>query len=144
MSPSVELGGHGIRHNDFPYMGNNSLPVHLRNDLHVASPTSTSSLNMRPTSHPTGYGPPPTLEPSIESHPPGPGSSCGSPHMGSVGSVGWQSPTHAPSPTHSTSYMYPDPDPYPQPHGLGQMYHYGPAGHIRRPQSTEPGLMHMA
>ena len=91
--------------------------------------------NMRPTSHPTGYGPPPsTLEPSIEpTGSGGPGSVGGSsPHMGSLS--GWQSPSShhlvgspsshhlransptshhlAPSPSHShNNYVYPDPDP---------------------------------
>ncbi|ERS99670.1 C2H2 finger domain protein [Sporothrix schenckii 1099-18] len=148
------------QHGHFSLPNNSSLPVHLRNDLQgsgMASPVSTTSslglgstsggvgttanggnsnvngtfANIRPTSHPTGYGPPSTLEPSIEpsSGGGGPGSvGGGSPHMGSLS--GWQSPSShhhgghnngsnspashhlAASPAHSHSnYVYPDPDP---------------------------------
>jgi DNA-directed RNA polymerase subunit RPC12/RpoP len=139
MSPTIDLGSHGLRHNDFAYMTNNSIPVHLRGDLHSGSPTSTSSLNVRPTSHPTGYGPPSILEPNVEPHMSGPGSACGSPHLSSVG---WPSPTHAPSPTPSSSYIYTESD-YQHAHHMG-MYYGGGGGQIRRPHSTEPGLVHMA
>jgi DNA-directed RNA polymerase subunit RPC12/RpoP len=135
MSPGAEMAAANSMQS---YMSNSSLPVHLRGDVHVGSPSSTSSAgygsNMRPTSHPTSYGPPPTLEPSIEHHQSGPGSAGGSPHMGSVG---WQSPSHVPSPAHSgNGYVYPDPDTYPPNAGMGQLFYASAA--MRRPQSTEP------
>jgi hypothetical protein len=115
--------------------------VHLRGDVHAGSPTSTTSSaynpGMRPTSHPTGYGPPSTLEPSVE-HQPGPGSAVGSPH---VSSVGWQSPSHAASPTHSSGgggYVYPDPESYPSNTSMSQMF-YSSAPNMRRTGSAEPG-----
>lgn len=137
MSPAAEMANI----NNMAYgMTNSSLPVHLRGDVHVGSPASTTSTgytsNMRPTSHPTGYGPPQTLEPSIE-HQQGPGSAGGSPHLSSVG---WQSPGHAASPTHSAtgnSYMYPDPDSYPTSQAMGQMFYNNATA--RRPGSAEPG-----
>lgn len=124
------------------YMPNSSLPVHLRSDLHTASPAPTTSSGfnngMRPTSHPTGYGPPPTLEPSIE-HPQGPGSAGNSPHMGSMG---WHSPSHVASPSHSSAngYMYPDPDSYPVNANMsaGQVF-YNNAVQMRRSGSAEVG-----
>lgn len=138
MSPGAEIASI----NNLQYMNNSSLPVHLRNDVHTGSPASTASSGytggIRPTSHPTGYGPPPTLEPSIETQH-GPGSATGSPHMGSVG---WQSPSHAASPTHSASgggYVYPDPEGYPpNAAAMGQMF-YNSAQATRRSGSTEPG-----
>ena len=151
MSPSLDMAtanNLNRHHGDFQYFQQHgSLPPHLR----VGSPASTSSgsyssSGMRPTSHPGSYGPPPTLEPNLEQHhQSGPGSVAGSvggsPHMSSVG---WQSPTHLPSPTHSnSSYVYPEPDTYQQNAAMNQMY-YGASGHMRRPQSTEPGLVHMA
>ncbi|KAI1078107.1 hypothetical protein F5B20DRAFT_571839 [Whalleya microplaca] len=142
ISPSAELAAaNAMRNNDYSYMNNGSLPVHLRTDMHSQSPTSapTYTPGMRPTSHPSPYPPPPTLEPSVESHQSGTGSAGGSPHMGSVG---WQSPSHMASPTHSNngnSYVYPDPDqPFPGAGMGGQMY-YGTGAQIRRPTSTEPG-----
>lgn len=143
MSPTMDLSNGMPRHaGDFQYLQQTGgLPVHLR----VGSPTSTSAAGygnmMRPTSHPTGYGPPPTLEPSLEQHQSGPGSAGGSPHMANVG---WQSPSHMPSPSQTNaSYVYPDPEAYPQNPAMSQMY-YGAAPHMRRPQSAEPGLVHMA
>lgn len=140
MSPGIDLSGNQIpRASDFQYLQQNgSLPAHLR----VGSPVSTSSAGfntgIRPTSHPTGYGPPPTLEPNLE-HQAGPGSAGGSPHMANVG---WQSPSHMPSPSQNGSYVYPDPEAYPSNPAMNQMY-YGAAPQMRRPQSTEPGLVHM-
>jgi hypothetical protein len=143
MSPGAELAASSLRHAsaEFQYLPNSSLPVHLRGDMHAGSPTSTSSAgynsSIRPTSHPTGYGPPPTLEPSLDQHQSGPGSTVGSPHMGSVG---WQSPTHVASPSHSggTPYVYPDPEAYPSNSGgMGQMFYGGP-GQMRRQHSAEP------
>lgn len=141
MSPSAELAAaNAMRNSDYSYVGNGSLPVHIRTDMQSQSPTSAPGYptGMRPTSHPTVYPPPPTLEPSIESHQSGTGSTGGSPHMGSVG---WQSPSHMASPTHSNSgnsYVYPDPDqPFLGSNNLGQMY-YNSSAQIRRPTSTEP------
>ncbi len=150
MSPASDLASisQQLQH---PFLPNNSsLPVHLRGDLQgVSSPGSTTSssggmggggggyANMRPTSHPTGYGPPSTLEPSIEAHlPSGPGSAGGSPHMSSMG---WQSPTHMASPAHSSSYVYPDPDPTYNTSTLGQLFYTtSSAQATRRPGSAEP------
>jgi len=138
MSPSNELAGM----NNIGYLTNHTLPAHLRGDVHVGSPASTTSsgynTGMRPTSHPSGYGPPQTLEPSIE-HQQGPGSATGSPHLTSVG---WASPGHVGSPAQSpsggNSYVYPDPDPYPGAPAMNQMF-YSNAPPQRRPGSTEPG-----
>ncbi|KAI1343131.1 hypothetical protein F5Y15DRAFT_412795 [Xylariaceae sp. FL0016] len=139
MSPSADLATAAMRNNDYSYLNNGSLPVHMRNDVHSQSPVSapTYSTGMRPTSHPTSFAPPPILEPSIESHQSANGSVAGSPHMSSMG---WQSPAHMPSPTHSNSgnsYVYPDPDQSFAGNGM-QMGYYGPGTHIRRPGSTEP------
>jgi hypothetical protein len=144
MSPSLDMAtsANVNRHpGDFQYLPQNgSLPPHLR----VGSPNSAPSTGytngaMRPTSHPTSYGPPPTLEPNVEQHQGG--SSVVSPHMSAVG---WQSPSHVPSPSQGPgSYVYPEPDSYPQNAAMGQMY-YGASTQMRRPQSTEPGLVHMA
>ncbi|KXX83374.1 Zinc finger protein with KRAB and SCAN domains 3 [Madurella mycetomatis] len=138
MSPSAELAGM----NNMQYLSNNSIPPHLRGDVHVGSPTSTTSSGfnngVRPTSHPTGYVPPQTLEPSIEQHQQGPGSAAGSPH---IGSVGWASPGPVGSPTQSPNgngYVYPDPESYPTGTPMGQMF-YNSAAAVRRPGSTEPG-----
>ncbi|KAI0477462.1 hypothetical protein GGR56DRAFT_410489 [Xylariaceae sp. FL0804] len=139
LSPSADLAAaHAMRNNEYSYLNNGSLPVHMRTNVHSQSPTSAPAYTttMQPTSHPTHFAPPPTLEPSIESHQSPSGSTAGSPHMGSVG---WQSPSHMPSPTHSNSgngYVYPDPD-QTFPGSLGQMY-YSSSNQIRRPNSTEP------
>ena len=139
MSPNTELAI-----NNMQYLSNNSIPPHLRGDVHVGSPSSTTSSaynnGMRPTSHPTGYAAPPqTLEPSIEQHQQGPGSAAGSPHLGSVG---WASPgpvgsPGAQSPT-GNGYVYPDPEGYPTGTPMGQMF-YPSAPPARRPGSAEPG-----
>lgn len=147
MSPGMDMtGSNGISRghpDEFQYMTQNgSLPAHLR----VGSPTSTSSAGynsngIRSTSHPTGYGPPPMLEPSLEQHQPASGSTGGSPHMENIG---WQSPSHVPSPSQNgASYVYPEPETYPQSAAMGQMY-YGAPPQLRRPQSNEPSLVHMA
>jgi len=134
MSPTAEMASMNTMSHQ--YISNSSLPVHLRGDLHAPSPTSTTSsgyTNIRPTSHPTNYGPPSTLEPSIEQQ--GPGSAGGSPHMTSVG---WQSPSHVASPSHSgNGYVYPDPEGY-QAGTMGQLFYQG-ATTVRRPGSAEPG-----
>jgi DNA-directed RNA polymerase subunit RPC12/RpoP len=110
MSPNTDMANM----NNMAYaMNSNGLPPHLRGDIHGGSPSSTTSTsyttNNRPTSHPSAFGQLQTLEPNVENQQ-GPGSTGGSPHMASVG---WQSPSHAPSPTHSASgngYTYPDPE----------------------------------
>jgi hypothetical protein len=140
MSPTAEMGGL----NNLQYITNNALnntlPPHLRGDVHVGSPSSTTSSGynpgMRPTSHPSGYGPPQTLEPSVD-HQQGPGSASGSPH---ITSVGWASPGPVGSPAQSPSaagYVYPDPEGYPGP-GMPQMFYPNPQVQ-RRPGSAEPG-----
>lgn len=141
MSPSLDMPRHS-QASDLQFMqSGGSLPAHLR----VGSPVSTSSAGytggMRPTSHPTGYGPPPVLEPNLDHTSQSTTSSVGgSPHMNSIG---WQSPSHVPTPPHNgSSYVYPDPDAYPPNHAMNQMY-YSAAPQMRRPQSTEPGMVHM-
>lgn len=146
MSPTMDMTTASAvnRHaGEFQYLQQNaSLPPHLR----IGSPTSTSSAGytsngMRPTSHPHSYGPPPILEPNLEQHQAGPGSGGGSPHMSAMG---WQSPSHVPSPSHNgAGYVYPEPDTYQQNAAMNQMY-YGASTQMRRPTSTEPGLVHMA
>ncbi len=131
MSPTTEMGSlSSVPHQ---YLGTSSLPAHLRTDLHASAPASTAAggyNNIRPTSHPTSYAPPSTLEPNIEPQQ-GPPSAGGSPHMSSVG---WQSPSHVASPSHTGSaYMYPDPDNY-----QSQLFYQG-APPARRPGSAEPG-----
>jgi len=115
------------------------LPGHLRGEYHVqnqpTSSTTSFSNGMRPTSHPTSYGPPSILEPPANMEQRQAGSASGSPHMSSVG---WQSPSHnMPSPSQSNGYVYPDPDPYGSAAAMSHMYNY-PNSNIRRPQSTEP------
>ncbi|KAM0460984.1 hypothetical protein ACHAO4_001780 [Trichoderma viride] len=146
MSPAMDLSGAnnlGRHQPDFTqYMTQGgTLPPHLR----VGSPTSTNSAasynsGIRPTSHPTGYGPPPTLEPSLEQHTGATGSAVGSPHMASQ--LGWQSPHSSSASQHGGSYVYPDPDGYPPNPSMSQMY-YGAPQQMRRPQSAEPGMVHM-
>jgi hypothetical protein len=147
-SPGAELAAsNAMRTNDFSYMSNGNLPVHMRPDVHTQPSPSTFvaafSPSTQPTSHPTSYPLPPTLEPSIESHQPAGGSTGGSPHMGSVG---WQSPSqvhspsHMPSPTYSNGggngSVYPDLEPSFAGNDLSPMYSYGNSN--RRPNSTEP------
>lgn len=138
-SPSTDLANM----NNMGYLSNNSIPPHLRGDVQIASPSSTTSSGynngMRPTSHPSGYGPPQTLEPSLDQHQQGPGSAIGSPH---ALSAGWGSPGAVGSPNHSPSasaYVYPDPESYPATSSGMQMFQYGAPPQQRRPGSTEPG-----
>ncbi|KAI1260621.1 hypothetical protein F5Y18DRAFT_419937 [Xylariaceae sp. FL1019] len=142
-SPHADMGANAMRANDFSYLSNGNLPVHLRTDVHGQGSASTPpfTTGMRPTSHPTNYQPPPTLEPNVESHQSTGGSITGSPHMGSVGwqSPSHQSPGHMPSPTHSSggnTYVYPEPDLI-NANAMGQMYSLS-ANHIRRSNSSEP------
>lgn len=147
ISPSMELSATNNSVNrhpaDFQYLPQSgSLPPHLRG---VGSPTATASNaygnGMRPTSHPNSYGPPPILEPNLDQHQAGSGSTGGSPHMTSLG---WQSPSHMPSPSQNgNGYVYPEPDTYTQSATINHMY-YGAPPQMRRPQNTEPGLVHMA
>ncbi|KAI2628251.1 hypothetical protein GGS21DRAFT_249541 [Xylaria nigripes] len=145
-SPAADPTASGtLRANDYSYMGNGTVPVHLRADMHTPPSTSIASFTpgMRPTSHPNSYPPPPTLEPNIEPHQSVGGSTAGSPHMGSVG---WQSPSHVqspshmPSPTYSNSggnnSVYPELETSFAGNSLSPMYSYG--AQIRRPNSTEP------
>jgi hypothetical protein len=133
-------GGMGRHPGEYPYMSNSPLPGHLRGEYHMQAqqPTSTTAFSngMRPTSHPTGYGPPSILEPpaNMEQRQSA-GSASGSPHMSNVG---WQSPSqnNMPSPSQSNGYVYPDPDPYGSAAMSQQMYY--PNSNIRRPQSQEP------
>ncbi|KAH7419092.1 hypothetical protein BKA64DRAFT_5249 [Cadophora sp. MPI-SDFR-AT-0126] len=117
---------------EYQYINNSHLPGHVRGDYHMQGqlpPTTTPYSNgMRPTSHPTAYGPPSILEPPANSDRQS-GSTVGSPHMSSVG---WQSPSQGsmPSPSQSNGYVYPDPD-------YGQSLYYQNSN-MRRPQSTEP------
>ncbi|KAI1768604.1 hypothetical protein GGR53DRAFT_383302 [Hypoxylon sp. FL1150] len=142
MSPSAELvAANAMRNGEYAFANNGTLPVHMRISISSQSPTSAPSYttSMQPTSHPTAYAPPPTLEPSIESHQSASGSTGGSPHMGSVG---WQSPAHMGSPTYSNGgngSVYPDPSDqsFLGHHGMGQLYYN--AASIRRPTSTDPG-----
>ncbi len=148
LSPGTELPRiPNMNHqgSDYSYLTNISVPPHMRADLQRPSPQpsptapspSTSSFNAshhRPslTSHPSGYGPPPTLEPPTHQDPRQAGSTNGSPH---AGHLGWQSPTHPSmaSPAHNGSYVYPEP-----PYGASTPHLCYPNSNIRRPQSTEP------
>lgn len=159
LSPSSEVTAMPLlprQHSDFAYMPTGSLPPHLRGDLHHqqqqqlhhqsprSSPTSTSpSLSAyggggphRPsmTSHPSMYGPPPTLEPPTHHDMRQTTNNAnGSPHLSNMG---WQSPSQhggMGSPTHGEAYIYPEP-----PYGQPAPHLYYPNSSIRRPQSTEP------
>ncbi|CAD6503761.1 BgTH12-05506 [Blumeria graminis f. sp. triticale] len=127
---------------EFSYMNNSSLPGHLRGDYNLqnqpaSAPNSfPNALQARPTSHPTGYGPPPVLEPpaSNTTERRVGGSQNGSPHMSNES---WQSPSHSVlSPSTSNGFVYPDPDPYGSGNINQQIYY--PNSNIRRPGSSEP------
>ncbi|KAJ5042917.1 uncharacterized protein L3040_004308 [Drepanopeziza brunnea f. sp. 'multigermtubi'] len=136
-SPNSELAPLSSMHRhpvEYQYIGNQHLPNHVRGEYHMqGQPPTTASYNngMRPTSHPTGYGPPSILEPPT--HPER--SVTGSPHMSNSG---WASPSQSqngmPSPSASNGYVYPDPDPYGSQMGQ-QMYYQN--SNIRRLQSPE-------
>jgi len=135
LAPMNQLPRHPA---EYQYMNNSSLPGHLRGDYNMPSqpPLTTApfSTGMRPTSHPTTYGPPSILEPPTSGEPRQSGSASGSPHMSNAG---WASPSHnMPSPSQANGYMYPDPDTYGSPAPMGHMYY--PSSNIRRPHSTEP------
>jgi hypothetical protein len=130
---------------DYNYMGAMNVPPHLRSEMPQQSPRSSPSLSQsyssgmstagRPslTSHPSGYGPPSTLEPPANSNHGQQNSSTpsGSPHMANMG---WQSPSaHAlQSPGPGDNFIYPEPNQY---QSAGNMYY---SNNIRRPTSTEP------
>jgi hypothetical protein len=141
-SPNSELapmGGIPRHPGEYPYnMSNSSLPGHLRGDYHVANqppPTTAAFSNgMRPTSHPTGYGPPSILEPPANMEQRQPGSASGSPHMSNAS---WQSPSpHMASPPPS-NFTYPDPADLYGAAPMNQHLFYQNSN-MRRPQSTEP------
>lgn len=146
--PAGVVPGMHRQASDYAYMGNMNVPPHLRNEMPQPSPraspaltsqsyTSTAS-NSRPaiTSHPSGYGPPPILEPPASANhnqSGGTSSATGSPHMSAVG---WQSPSQQalPSPgPGDSSYVYPEPQ-----YGHPQQNMYYQNNNIRRPNSTEP------
>ncbi|KAF2116326.1 hypothetical protein BDV96DRAFT_645656 [Lophiotrema nucula] len=140
--PAGVVPGMHRQTSDYAYMGNMNVPPHLRGEMPQPSPRASPSLtsqsyssnvsSQRPaiTSHPSGYGPPPILEPPASANhgqSGGTASANGSPHMGAMG---WQSPSQQalPSPgAGDNSYVYPDPN---------TMYYQNQ--NIRRPNSTEP------
>ncbi|PKY02664.1 C2H2 finger domain protein [Aspergillus campestris IBT 28561] len=148
ISPGGELPPLNMPRQDY-YMGNGSIPPHVRGDFVQpsprASPTATSpSLSTysnphpRPsmTSHPSAYAPPQPLEPPANNDH-RPNSVSGSPHMTSLG---WASPSHGsiPSPGSANDYA-----PYPDSGGSTYAssmppHMYFPNSTIRRPTSTEP------
>ncbi|KAF2204538.1 hypothetical protein GQ43DRAFT_364457 [Delitschia confertaspora ATCC 74209] len=144
--PAGVVPGMHRQASDFAYMSNMNVPPHLRSEMPQPSPRASPALttqsynsnvsSQRPaiTSHPSGYGPPPTLEPptSTNHNQSGGGSANGSPHMGTMG---WQSPSQQalPSPGAGDAYVYPEP----QYHQAGTNMYY-PNSNIRRPNSTEP------
>jgi hypothetical protein len=106
-------------------MNSSPLPGHLRGEYHVPLTVPTTALfsnGMRPTTYPTGYGPPPILEPPANMEQRQPGNARGSPYMSSVG---WQSPPqNMLSPSQSNGHVYPDPDLYGSGAAMNQhMYH---------------------
>ncbi|KAG2027149.1 hypothetical protein GB937_000887 [Aspergillus fischeri] len=131
------------------YMGNGSIPPHVRGDFSQASPRSSptatspslssfsSAPHQRPsmTSHPSGYAPPQPLEPPANSDH-RPNSVSGSPHMTSLG---WASPSHGsiPSPGSVNDFNYPEPSGPAYPSSMPP-HMYFPNSTIRRPTSTEP------
>ncbi|KAF2678328.1 hypothetical protein K458DRAFT_140638 [Lentithecium fluviatile CBS 122367] len=145
--PAGVVPGMHRQASDYAYMGQMNVPPHLRNEMPQPSPRASPALtpqsytttasSSRPaiTSHPSGYGPPPILEPpaSANHNQSGASSVNGSPHMAAVG---WQSPSQQalPSPgAGDNSYVYPEPQ-YANPQH--QMYYQNNS--IRRPNSTEP------
>ncbi|KZF24926.1 hypothetical protein L228DRAFT_236083 [Xylona heveae TC161] len=133
-------------HAEYTYMSNGPMPAaplppHLRGDLQQpmsrpasASLSSYGASQPRPslTSHPSGYGPPPTLEPPPTADHRQPTSANGSPH---ATNMAWPSPTHAGlvTPTPGEPYVYPEPL-----YSASASHLYYPASNMRRPQSTEP------
>lgn len=153
VSPSTDLPQIPLlsRHStgEYSLLGSRTLPPHIRSDLQhhsprsptvgSASPSSTSfsgPINShRPslTSHPAMYGPPSILEPPTNHDSRSTGSGSGSPHLGSVGSVGWQSPAPLGSPVPHDAFMYSDVG-----FGHGASHWSFSHSNMRRPLSTEP------
>ncbi|KAI9789262.1 MAG: hypothetical protein M1816_006271 [Peltula sp. TS41687] len=148
LSPSAPLPSipHMHRHHgDFTYISTGQLPPHIRSDMRQMSPRSSPSATPNPmltmagrptlhTSHPTGFGPPPILEPPANPDQRQAGSVSGSPHMSGMG---WQSPSHGgmiPQ-THADGYIYPDQF---GAAGLAGTHLYYPDSNMRRPQNTDP------
>ncbi|KAF9890175.1 hypothetical protein FE257_006336 [Aspergillus nanangensis] len=147
ISPAGDLPPLHMPRSDY-YMGNGSIPPHVRGDFSQASPRasptatspSLSSFSSAPhnrpsmTSHPTGYAPPQPLEPPANNDH-RPNSVSGSPHLSSMG---WASPSHGsiPSPGSANDFAYPEPG---APSYANSVPHiYFPNSTIRRPTSTEP------
>ncbi|CAL3969157.1 unnamed protein product [Diplocarpon coronariae] len=137
-SPNSELAPLNNMHRhpgEYQYMNHSHLPTHVRGEYHMQGPQPPTAVpfpsGMRPTSHPTGYGPPSTLEPPANPE----RSASNSPHMSTAG---WASPAHnsMPSPSQSNGYVYPDPDPYGS--VVGQPMYYQPDSNMRRLQSPQP------
>jgi hypothetical protein len=121
-------------------MNNSSLPTHLRGEYHVTNQapptTATFSNGMRPTSHPTGYAPPPSiLEPPANMEQRQSGSASASPHMSHAS---WNSPSPNMQSPPPANFAYPDPDPYGGQMGMNQQHMFYQNSNMRRPQSTEP------
>lgn len=147
MSPAggMPVGPAGMHRqgSDYNYMGAMNVPPHMRSEIPQPSPRSSPSLSQsytsgvsnpaRPslTSHPSGYGPPPILEPPANSNHAQPGSANASPHMASMG---WSPSQQAmPSPGPGEPYVYPDPH-----YGSSAPNMYYSNSNIPRPSSTEP------
>ncbi|KAH0544550.1 hypothetical protein FGG08_001322 [Glutinoglossum americanum] len=150
ISPSHDLSAASNMHRqaaEYSYYNNNgTLPPHLRGDIQQSNSRSSSGspslpslgAGQRPppnTSHPTGFGLPPILEPPTTMEQRQPGSVSGSPHMTNHG---WQSPSHhgMASPTQGEAFCYPDHFPSSAPLTGPHLYYQN--SNMRRPQSTEP------
>lgn len=147
LSPSAPLPSipHMHRqHSDYTYLSTGPLPPHIRGDMRQISPRSSPSTTPNPlltmagrsilhTSHPTGFCPPPILEPPANPEQRQAGSVGGSPHMSGVG---WQSPSQVGivSPSHGEGYVYQDQF---SPAGLAGTHLYYSDSNMRRPQSTD-------
>lgn len=146
--PANVVPGMHRQTSDYAYMGGMNLPPHVRNEMPQPSPRSSPSLqsqtyppsmqSQRPaiTSHPNGYGPPPTLEPPASANhgqTTGTTSATGSPHMAAMG---WQSPAQQALPSPGAGEhgsVYPEPQ---YNGGYNNMYYAN--NNMRRPNSTEP------
>ncbi|KKK24405.1 C2H2 finger domain protein [Aspergillus ochraceoroseus] len=153
LSPAGDLPLNIPRSASDYYMGNGSIPAHVRGDFSQASPrasptatspslSSFSSTQLpRPsmTSHPTGYSPPQPLEPPANKEHHRPSSVSGSPHMPSLG---WASPSHGSvaSPGSAGDYSYPESN---GPHTLALCLHtcISPIPPSAGPQAPNPRIM---
>ncbi|POS85805.1 hypothetical protein EPUL_002677, partial [Erysiphe pulchra] len=125
---------------DYSYMGNGSLPVHLRSDYSIQNQTSTGpttfpNMTSRPTSHPTGYDSPAIMDSSIANTSDRQLSNCQNNHSQN-NTVSWQTTSPNMLSPASNAYVYPDPDTYGS-NTIGQQMYY-PNSNLRRPESTEP------